>query len=195
VYSRSNGQRGGYSDEGSLTEERDRRSSFTQRSYTEDHSQGHEARERFLSPEHSNKSRLSAVWTADTFTQTEDESQHGLGISYATSTTQTDEKVTKGLAESSFWINNYAEIPTQTTYDGPVANLQEVVERLAKAYESLRQRYDQSKDVCDTQSVQIEELTTQSMTVKSENDSLKQDLGFDHSCFLFLKLQLQALEV
>lgn len=33
------------------------------------------------------------------------------------------------------------------------------------------------------------------MTVKSENDSLKQDLGFDHSELLFLKLQLQALEV
>jgi hypothetical protein len=43
--------------------------------------------------------------------------------------------------------------------------------------------------------VQIEDLTTQLMTVKSENDSLKQDLGFDHSELLFLKLQLQALEV
>ena len=43
--------------------------------------------------------------------------------------------------------------------------------------------------------MQIEELTTQLMTVKSENDSLKQDLGFDHSELLFLKLQLQALEV
>ncbi|KAI4783545.1 hypothetical protein E4T52_01547 [Aureobasidium sp. EXF-3400] len=192
---------GSYSDEGSLLEERDRRNSFPGRLYTEEHSQGHEARERVLSPEHSNKSRLSAVWMADaceyadTFTQTVDESQLGLGVSYATSATQTQEEATKDMAESSVWINNYADISTQTTDDGLVADLQEVVERLAKANESLRQRYDQSKDVCDTQSVQIEELTTQLMTVKSENDSLKQDLGFDHSELLFLKLQLQALEV
>jgi hypothetical protein len=192
---------GSYSDEGSVLEERDRRNSFPGRLYTDDHSQGHEARERVVSPEHSNKSRLSAVWMADaceyadTFTQTVDESQHGLGVSYATSATQTQEEATKDMAESSVWINNYANVFTQTTDDGLVADLQEVVERLAKANESLRQRYDQSKDVCDTQSVQIEELTTQLMIVKSENDSLKQDLGFDHSELLFLKLQLQALEV
>lgn len=192
---------GGFSDEGSLTEERDRRNSFPGRLYAEDHSQGHEARDRILSPEHSNKSRLSAVWMADaceyadTFTQTEDGSQHGLGFSYAASATQTEGETTKDMVESSVWINNYADISTQTTDDGLVADLQEVVERLAKANESLRQRYDQSKDVCDTQAVQIEELATQLMTVKSENDSLKQDLGFDHSELLFLKLQLQALEV
>jgi hypothetical protein len=192
---------GGYSDAGSLTEERDRRNSFPGRFYVEDHSQGHEARERILSPEHSNKSRLSDVWMADaceyadTFTQTIDESQNALAVSYSTSATQTGEEATKDMAGSSVWINNYADISTQTTDDGLVADLQEVVERLAKANESLRQRYDQSKDVCDTQSVQIEELTTQLMTVKSENDSLKQDLGFDHSELLFLKLQLQALEV
>jgi hypothetical protein len=173
---------GGYSDEGSLTEERDRRSSFTGRFYNDDHSQGHEARDRLLSPEHSNKSRLSAVWMAD-------------ACEYADTFTQTEEEAIKDMAESSVWINNYAESSTQTTDDGLVADLQEVVERLAKANESLRQRYDQSKDVCDTQAVQIEELATQLMTVKSENDSLKQDLGFDHSELLFLKLQLQALEV
>lgn len=173
---------GGYSDEGSLTEERDRRSSFTGRFYNDDHSQGHEARDRLLSPEHSNKSRLSAVWMAD-------------ACEYADTFTQTEQEAINDMAESSVWINNYAEISTQTTDDGLVADLQEVVERLAKANESLRQRYDQSKDVCDTQAVQIEELATQLMTVKSENDSLKQDLGFDHSELLFLKLQLQALEV
>jgi len=192
---------GGYSDEGSLTEERDRRNSFPGRFYVEDHSQSHEARERILSPEHSTKSRLSAVWMADaceyadTFTQTDLEPQHGLGVSYATSSMQTERGVSKDMAESSVWINNYADISTQTTDDGLVADLQEVVERLAKANDSLRQRYDQSKDVCDTQAVQIEDLTTQLMIVKSENDSLKQDLGFDHSELLFLKLQLQALEV
>ncbi|CAD0084339.1 unnamed protein product [Aureobasidium vineae] len=192
---------GGFSDAGSAIEERDRRDSFPGRLYTEDHSQGHDTRDRILSPEHSNKSRLSDVWMADaceyadTFTQTVDESQHGLAISYATSATQTEQEASKDMAESSVWINNYADVSTQTTDDRLVADLQEVVERLAKANDSLRQRYDQSKDVCDTQSVQIEELTTQLMTVKSENDSLKQDLGFDHSELLFLKLQLQALEV
>ncbi|KAG9666273.1 hypothetical protein KCU95_g18223, partial [Aureobasidium melanogenum] len=192
---------GGFSDAGSSIEERGRRNSFPGRLYTEDHSQGHEARERILSPEHSNKSRMSNVWMANTceyvdgFTQTNDESKHGLAIAYATSATQTEEEVQKEMAESSVWINNYADVFTQATDDRLVADLQEVVERLAKANESLRQRYDQSKEVCDTQAVQIEELTTQLMTVKSENDSLKQDLGFDHSELLFLKLQLQALEV
>ncbi|KAH0340027.1 hypothetical protein KCU81_g6924, partial [Aureobasidium melanogenum] len=192
---------GGFSDAGSSIEERDRRNSFPGRLCTEDHSQGHEARERILSPEHSNKSRMSNVWMADTceyvdgFTQTNDDSKHGLAIAYAASATQTEEEVQKEMAESSVWINNYADVFTQTTDDRLVADLQEVVERLAKANESLRQRYDQSKEVCDTQAVQIEELTTQLMTVKSENDSLKQDLGFDHSELLFLKLQLQALEV
>ncbi|KAH0274054.1 hypothetical protein KCU91_g5554, partial [Aureobasidium melanogenum] len=192
---------GGFSDTGSSIEDRDRRNSFPGRLYTEDHSQGHEARERILSPEHSNKSRMSNVWMADAceyadgFTQTTDESKHGLAVAYATSATQTEEEASKDMAESSVWINNYADVFTQTTDDRLVADLQEVVERLAKANESLRQRYDQSKEVCDTQAVQIEELTTQLMTVKSENDSLKQDLGFDHSELLFLKLQLQALEV
>ncbi|KAH0027712.1 hypothetical protein KCU72_g11624, partial [Aureobasidium melanogenum] len=192
---------GGFSDAGSSIEERDRRNSFPGRLYTEDHSQGHEARERILSPEHSNKSRMSEVWMADAceyadgFTQTADESKHSLAIAYATSATQTEEEAPKDMAESSVWINNYADVFTQTTDDRLVADLQEVVERLAKANDSLRQRYDQSKEVCDTQAVQIEELTTQLMTVKSENDSLKQDLGFDHSELLFLKLQLQALEV
>ncbi|TIA47312.1 hypothetical protein D6C79_04712 [Aureobasidium pullulans] len=192
---------GAFSDAGSLTEERDRRYSFPGR-LSEDHSQGHEARERnLLSPEHSNKSRLSDVWMADaceyadTFTQTEAESQRGLAIAYATSTTQTEEEAPKDLAESAVWVNDYTDVSTQTTNDRLVADLQEVVERLAKANDSLRHRYDQSKDVCDTQAVQIEELTTQLMIVKSENDSLKQDLGFDHSELLFLKLQLQALEV
>ncbi|KAH0361835.1 hypothetical protein KCU65_g8459, partial [Aureobasidium melanogenum] len=192
---------GGFSDAGSSIEDRDRRNSFPGRLYTEDHSQGHEARERILSSEHSNKSRMSNVWMADAceyadgFTQTPDESQHGPAIAYTTSATQTEKEASKDMAESSVWINNYADISTQTTDDRLVADLQEVVERLAKANESLRQRYDQSKEVCDTQSVQIEELTTQLMTIKSENDSLKQDLGFDHSELLFLKLQLQALEV
>ncbi|KAH0341929.1 hypothetical protein KCU83_g9460, partial [Aureobasidium melanogenum] len=192
---------GGFSDTGSSIEDRDRRNSFPGRLYTEDHSQGHEARERILSPEHSNKSRMSNVWMADACeyadgsTQTTDESKHGLAVAYATSATQTEEEASKDMAESSVWINNYADVFTQTTDDRLVADLQEVVERLAKANESLRQRYDQSKEVCDTQAVQIEELTTQLMTVKSENDSLKQDLGFDHSELLFLKLQLQALEV
>ncbi|KAI5245422.1 hypothetical protein E4T42_06787 [Aureobasidium subglaciale] len=192
---------GVFSDAGSLTEERDRRNSFPGRLYTDDHSQGHEARERILSPEHSNKSRLSDVWMADAceytdaFTQTVDELQCGLAISYATSVTQIDEQPPKELAESAVWVNDYTDVSTQTTNDRLVADLQEVVERLAKANDSLRQRYDQSKDVCDTQSVQIEELTTQLMMIKSENDSLKQDLGFDHSELLFLKLQLQALEV
>lgn len=192
---------GGFSDAGSSIEERDRRNSFPGRLYTEDHSQGHEARDRILSPEHSNKSRMSNVWMAhaceyaDGFTQTTEESKHGLAIAYATSATQTEDEVSKDMDESSVWINNYADVSTQTTDDRLVADLQEVVERLAKANDSLRQRYDQSKEVCDTQSVQIEELTTQLMTVKSENDSLKQDLGFDHSELLFLKLQLQALEV
>ncbi|KAI5195681.1 hypothetical protein E4T39_08135 [Aureobasidium subglaciale] len=192
---------GVFSDAGSLTEERDRRNSFPGRLYTDDHSQGHEARERILSPEHSNKSRLSDVWMADAceytdaFTQTVDELQRGLAISYATSITQTDEQSPKEMAESAVWVNNYTNGSTQTTNDRLVADLQDVVERLAKANDSLRQRYDQSKDICDTQSVQIEELTTQLMMIKSENDSLKQDLGFDHSELLFLKLQLQALEV
>lgn len=192
---------GGFSDAGSSIEDRDRRNSFPGRLYAEDHSQGHEARERILSPEHSNKSRMSNVWMADAceyadgFTQTTDVSKHGLAIAYATSATQTEDEVSKDMTESSVWINNYAHVSTQTTDDRLVADLQEVVERLAKANDSLRQRYDQSKEVCDTQSVQIEELTTQLMTVKSENDSLKQDLGFDHSELLFLKLQLQALEV
>jgi hypothetical protein len=184
---------GTYSDILSVSDDRERRTSFITR--TDDQAQRSDARERHLqSPEHSNKSRLSDVWMADACeyadgsTQTMDD---GLAIKFTSAATQTRQD----LVESGVWVNDYANVSVQTVDNGLVADLQQVVERLAKANDALRLRYDQSSDVCDSQAVQIEELTTQLMTVKSENDGLKQDLAFDHSELLFLKLQLQALEM
>lgn len=193
-----------YSDAGSLSEERDRRNSFPGRLAIEDQPQSHEARERLiLSPDQAAKSRLSDVWIADaceyadTFTQTDLEFQQTPSApEYAFSSIQVQqEEPQDDIGESGVLVANYAEAGTQTTNDRLVADLQDVVERLAKANDSLRHRYDQNKEVSDLQSVQIEELSTQIMTIKSENESLKQDLGFDHSELLFLKLQLQAIEV
>ncbi|KAJ9623411.1 hypothetical protein H2203_005670 [Taxawa tesnikishii (nom. ined.)] len=70
-----------------------------------------------------------------------------------------------------------------------------VMKRVSRANESLRRRYEEVRRLNDQRILQMEDSAQEVLSLKSENESLKADLGFDHSELLFLKLQLKALEV
>lgn len=72
---------------------------------------------------------------------------------------------------------------------------QHVLERVQKANVSLRQRYDDMRQLNQSHKDELQESAQEALRLKSENESLKADLGFDHSELLFMKLQLKALEV
>jgi len=67
--------------------------------------------------------------------------------------------------------------------------------RVTKANTELRQRFEEMRALNDQHITQIEESTREVLTLRSETESLRSDLAFDHSELLFLKLQLKALEV
>lgn len=81
------------------------------------------------------------------------------------------------------------------TQDRLLREAQEVLQRVSKANDSLRKRYDEIRRMHDSTLAELEEAAQEALTLKSENESLKADLGFDHSELLFMKLQLKALEV
>lgn len=72
---------------------------------------------------------------------------------------------------------------------------QDVLNRVSKANDSLRKRYDEIRQIHDSTVAELEECGQELLEVKSENEALKADLGFDHSELLFMKLQLKALEI
>ena len=72
---------------------------------------------------------------------------------------------------------------------------QDVLQRVSKANDSLRKRYEEIRQIHDNTVLELEECAQEALILKSENDGLKADLGFDHSELLFMKLQLKALEV
>ena len=72
---------------------------------------------------------------------------------------------------------------------------QDVLERITKANSDLQKRFEEMKELNDQYAFQAEDSAREALTLKSENESLKSTLAFDHSELLFLKLQLKALEV
>lgn len=79
--------------------------------------------------------------------------------------------------------------------DRLIKEAQDVLQRVSKANEALRKRYREIRDINESHVLELEEVHQELLRLRSENDSLKSDLGFDHSELLFLKLQLKALEV
>ncbi|EME89612.1 uncharacterized protein MYCFIDRAFT_213734 [Pseudocercospora fijiensis CIRAD86] len=71
---------------------------------------------------------------------------------------------------------------------------QELLENLSSVTAELRQRHNEVKEMNEAHSVEIEEKDTQIEQLRSENEGLRQDLGFEYSELLFLKLQMNALE-
>lgn len=72
---------------------------------------------------------------------------------------------------------------------------QDVLQRVSKANDGLRKRYDEIRHLHEATLQELEECSQENLQLKSENESLRADLGFDHSELLFMKLQLKALEV
>jgi len=72
---------------------------------------------------------------------------------------------------------------------------QDVLGRITKANSDLQKRFEEMRELNDQYAYQAEDSAREALTLKSENDSLKSTLAFDHSELLFLKLQLKALEV
>lgn len=70
-----------------------------------------------------------------------------------------------------------------------------VLENVSRAQEELRKRHTELVALNDTHLLQIEDSEHEVEQLRSENEGLKADLGFDHSELLFLKLQMKALEV
>lgn len=72
---------------------------------------------------------------------------------------------------------------------------QDLLERVTRANTDLQARFEEMRKLNDEHISQIEECTREVLTLRSETEVLKADLGFDHTELLFLKLQLKALEV
>ncbi|PSK40130.1 hypothetical protein B9Z65_8070 [Elsinoe australis] len=83
----------------------------------------------------------------------------------------------------------------QINRDRILTEAQAVLERVSKANIDLRERFEEMRELNDQHAFQVEESTREALTLRSENESLKSTLAFDHSELLFLKLQLKALEV
>ena len=70
-----------------------------------------------------------------------------------------------------------------------------LLERVSQASAQLRERFTEVQHANDVQAEQLSETTHEILTLRSANEALKQDLSFDHSELLFLKLQLKTLEL
>ncbi|KAF4546864.1 Hypothetical protein D9617_139g092470 [Elsinoe fawcettii] len=87
------------------------------------------------------------------------------------------------------------EEPYLVDRDRILAEAQAVLERVSRANIDLRQRFEEMRELNDQHAYQVEESTREALNLRSENESLKSTIAFDHSELLFLKLQLKALEV
>ncbi|KAF1991462.1 hypothetical protein K402DRAFT_368059 [Aulographum hederae CBS 113979] len=83
---------------------------------------------------------------------------------------------------------------TDSSHDISAQEMQAMVERVAAVSQQLRLRYEEVKHLNDLAIVRIESSTAENLRLRSENDSLRSDISFDHSELLFLKLQLRAIE-
>lgn len=76
-----------------------------------------------------------------------------------------------------------------------LAEAHKVLQSVTVAHEELRKRHTELRDLNDIHILKIEDREREVESLRSENEALKSDLGFDHSEILFLKLQMKALEV
>lgn len=72
---------------------------------------------------------------------------------------------------------------------------QTALQSLTKAQEELKKRHRELVELNEEHAMQMEEKETELLHLRSENEALKSDLGFDHSELLFLELQMKSLEV
>lgn len=72
---------------------------------------------------------------------------------------------------------------------------QQVLDRVTQSNHDLRQRFEEMRSANDKYAMQIEESNQEVLSLRSQTEALRADLGFDHSELLFLKLQLKALEL
>lgn len=71
---------------------------------------------------------------------------------------------------------------------------QELIDRVTKASNELRLRYQEIKHTNELALSKLNAATTEILALRSENESLRADTIFDYSKLLFLKLQLKTLE-
>ncbi|KAI7194831.1 hypothetical protein KC352_g20975, partial [Hortaea werneckii] len=79
--------------------------------------------------------------------------------------------------------------------DLQLSEARQILENVTKAKEELRKRHTELRLLNDQHLEQLENNETEIETLRSENEGLRSDLGFDHSELLFLKLQMKAIEV
>lgn len=73
--------------------------------------------------------------------------------------------------------------------------MQELVEGLASAQSELSSRYSEVREINEAHNAAIEEREEKIEQLRSENEGLRLDLGFEYSELLFLKLQMKSIEV
>lgn len=70
-----------------------------------------------------------------------------------------------------------------------------LVKRVTNVANELRKRYEEVKHMNDQMVNRLETASNEVLHLRSENESLRADLSFDHSELLFLKLQLKAVQL
>ncbi|EMC96780.1 hypothetical protein BAUCODRAFT_70624 [Baudoinia panamericana UAMH 10762] len=83
----------------------------------------------------------------------------------------------------------------QAEQDYQILEAQRILENVTRANEELRRRHAELVQLNDAHVLQMDDKETELETLRSENEALRSDLGFDHSELLFLKLRLKAMEV
>ncbi|KAI7706672.1 hypothetical protein KC353_g12105 [Hortaea werneckii] len=90
------------------------------------------------------------------------------------------------------------DVPSQkidSESDRQLSEARQILENVTKAQEELRKRHAELVLLSEQHLEQLEDNETEIETLRSENEGLRSDLGFDHSELLFLKLQMKAIEV
>ncbi|KAK4634114.1 hypothetical protein CLAFUW4_00583 [Fulvia fulva] len=76
-----------------------------------------------------------------------------------------------------------------------VLRMQDLVDGLTTAQSELSKRYVEVRELNERHNAEMEEREMQLEQLRSENEGLRSDLGFEYSELLFLKLQMKSMEV
>ncbi|EME49797.1 hypothetical protein DOTSEDRAFT_40950 [Dothistroma septosporum NZE10] len=76
-----------------------------------------------------------------------------------------------------------------------VLRMQDLVDGLTTAQSELSKRYVEVRELNERHNVEMEDREMQLEQLRSENEGLRSDLGFEYSELLFLKLQMKSMEV
>lgn len=76
-----------------------------------------------------------------------------------------------------------------------IVRMQDLLEDLRNVQAQLGKRCAEVRELNEYHNAQVEERETQLEQLRSENEGLRSDLGFEYSELLFLKLQMKSLEV